>query len=118
MSQKPYQAVMFDLLTALLNSWSLWNKVARSDGVGFNWRTRDIIGNKKRYERWRTDGLRCLPPAGGGWEGGTSRTVYPSSARPPGLPPSCLPPLGGGPRRWPRGWGGFCASKSTIPDNV
>src|SRR5712691_8384324 len=40
MSQKPYQAVMFDLLTALLNSWSLWNKVARSDGVGFNWRTR------------------------------------------------------------------------------
>ncbi len=40
MSQKPYQAVMFDLLTALLNSWSLWNKVAGSDGVGFNWRTR------------------------------------------------------------------------------
>ena len=40
MSQKPYQAVIFDLLTALLNSWSLWNKVAGSDGVGFNWRTR------------------------------------------------------------------------------
>jgi 2-haloacid dehalogenase len=40
MSQKPYQAVIFDLLTALLNSWSLWNKVAGSDGVGFNWRAR------------------------------------------------------------------------------
>jgi 2-haloacid dehalogenase len=40
MPQKPYQAVMFDLLTALLNSWSLWNKVAGSDAVGFNWRTR------------------------------------------------------------------------------
>jgi len=40
MAQKPYQAVIFDLLTALLNSWSLWNKVADSDGVGFNWRAR------------------------------------------------------------------------------
>jgi 2-haloacid dehalogenase len=31
---------MFDLLTALLNSWSLWNKVARSERVGFDWRQR------------------------------------------------------------------------------
>src|SRR5437763_14656680 len=38
MSQKPYQAVIFDLLTALLNSWSLWNKVAGSEGSGFAWR--------------------------------------------------------------------------------
>jgi len=29
---------MFDLLTALLNSWSLWNKVAGSEEVGFDWR--------------------------------------------------------------------------------
>jgi 2-haloacid dehalogenase len=40
MPQKPYQAVMFDLLTALLNSWSLWNKVVGSERVGFDWRTR------------------------------------------------------------------------------
>jgi 2-haloacid dehalogenase len=40
MSQKPYQAVMFDLLTALLNSWSLWNTVAGSERVGFDWRQR------------------------------------------------------------------------------
>jgi 2-haloacid dehalogenase len=40
MSQKPYQAVIFDLLTALLNSWSLWNKVVGSDGGGFTWRAR------------------------------------------------------------------------------
>jgi len=40
MSQKPYQAVMFDLLTALLNSWSLWNKVVGSERVGFDWRQR------------------------------------------------------------------------------
>jgi 2-haloacid dehalogenase len=38
MSHKPYQAVMFDLLTALLNSWALWNKVVGSDRVGFDWR--------------------------------------------------------------------------------
>ena len=31
---------MFDLLTALLNSWSLWNQVAGSEEVGFDWRAR------------------------------------------------------------------------------
>lgn len=31
---------MFDLLTALLDSWSLWNEVAGSEGVGFGWRKR------------------------------------------------------------------------------
>jgi len=40
MSTEKYHAVMFDLLTALLNSWSLWNQVAGSEGVGFDWRTR------------------------------------------------------------------------------
>ena len=40
MAQQPYQAVMFDLLTALLNSWSLWNKVVGSERVGFDWRQR------------------------------------------------------------------------------
>src|ERR671923_216358 len=40
MSQETYQAVLFDLLTALLNSWSLWNKVAGSTEAGFDWRKR------------------------------------------------------------------------------
>ena len=40
MSQKLCQAVIFDLLTALLNSWSLWNTVAGSERVGFDWRQR------------------------------------------------------------------------------
>jgi 2-haloacid dehalogenase len=40
MSQKKYHAVMFDLLTALLDSWSLWNEVAGSEEVGVAWRTR------------------------------------------------------------------------------
>jgi len=35
-----YRAVAFDLLSALLNSWSLWNRVARSDQIGLRWRQR------------------------------------------------------------------------------
>src|SRR6266581_8171115 len=48
------------------------------------------------------------PQVGGGWEGGTARTGCPQSSRPPRLPPSCLPPLGGGPKPWP--WGGGVSS--------
>jgi 2-haloacid dehalogenase len=33
-----YDAVVFDLLTALLNSWKLWNEVAGSDEAGLRWR--------------------------------------------------------------------------------
>lgn len=33
-----YKGVIFDLLTALLDSWSLWGKVAGSDEVGLRWR--------------------------------------------------------------------------------
>lgn len=40
MSREKYSAVMFDLLTALLDSWSLWNEVAGSEEVGVAWRTR------------------------------------------------------------------------------
>ena len=32
------RAVLFDLLTALLDSWTLWNRVARSDALGLAWR--------------------------------------------------------------------------------
>ena len=34
-----YDAVLFDLLTALLDSWSLWNAVAGSEQAGRRWRT-------------------------------------------------------------------------------
>lgn len=34
-----YDAVLFDLLTALLDSWSLWNAVAGSEEAGYRWRT-------------------------------------------------------------------------------
>ena len=38
MQQRPYDAVIFDLLTALLDSWTLWNDVAGSDAAGLKWR--------------------------------------------------------------------------------
>jgi 2-haloacid dehalogenase len=34
----PIEAVVFDLLTALLDSWSLWNRAAGSDVDGLRWR--------------------------------------------------------------------------------
>ncbi|HEU0217316.1 MAG TPA: HAD-IA family hydrolase [Stellaceae bacterium] len=33
-----YDAVLFDLLTALLDSWSLWNDVASGEEAGLRWR--------------------------------------------------------------------------------
>lgn len=35
-----YDAVVFDLLTALIDSWSLWNSVAGSPEAGLVWRRR------------------------------------------------------------------------------
>jgi 2-haloalkanoic acid dehalogenase type II len=35
-----YDAVVFDLLTALIDSWSLWNDVAGSPEAGMTWRRR------------------------------------------------------------------------------
>jgi 2-haloalkanoic acid dehalogenase type II len=33
-----YQAVVFDLLTGLLDSWTVWNRVAGSEAAGRKWR--------------------------------------------------------------------------------
>lgn len=33
-----YDAILFDLLTALIDSWSLWNRVAGSEPAGRAWR--------------------------------------------------------------------------------
>ena len=35
-----YDAVIFDLLTALIDSWTLWNDVAGSADAGLRWRRR------------------------------------------------------------------------------
>ena len=36
----PREAVLFDLLTALLDSWSLWDRVAGSKHAGRRWRAK------------------------------------------------------------------------------
>jgi hypothetical protein len=37
-STRAYDAVLFDLLTALLDSWTLWNSVAGDEATGRRWR--------------------------------------------------------------------------------
>jgi 2-haloalkanoic acid dehalogenase type II len=37
-STRAYDAVLFDLLTALLDSWTLWNSVAGNEAAGRRWR--------------------------------------------------------------------------------
>ena len=37
-SAAPVEAVLFDLLTALLDSWSVWNHAAGSAADGLRWR--------------------------------------------------------------------------------
>jgi 2-haloacid dehalogenase len=50
-----YDAVIFDLLTALLDSWTLWNAVAGSEADGMQWRRRYLeitygCGSYRPYE--------------------------------------------------------------------
>jgi 2-haloalkanoic acid dehalogenase type II len=50
-----FDAIVFDLLTALIDSWSLWNSVAGSDPKGFAWRERYLeitygCGTYRPYE--------------------------------------------------------------------
>jgi 2-haloalkanoic acid dehalogenase type II len=40
LNQSKYDAVMFDLLTGLLDSWALWNSAAGSAEDGMRWRKR------------------------------------------------------------------------------
>lgn len=63
MASPRYEAVLFDLLTALLDSWSLWNRVAGSDAVGLAWRMRYLeltyrAGRYRPYEQVITDAAR------------------------------------------------------------
>ena len=49
---RAYDAVLFDLLTALLDSWTLWNKVAGSDEAGLRWRA-EYLKNTYATGRYR-----------------------------------------------------------------
>jgi 2-haloalkanoic acid dehalogenase type II len=51
----PVEAVVFDLLTALLDSWSIWNRAAGSEAGGLRWRRAYLeltygCGAYRRYE--------------------------------------------------------------------
>lgn len=55
-SAQRYDAVLFDLLTALINSWTVWNDVAGSDEDGLKWRKEYLkltygAGEYRPYER-------------------------------------------------------------------
>jgi 2-haloacid dehalogenase len=50
-----YDVVLFDLLTALLDSWGVWNRAAGSEAIGRKWRARYLeltygCGAYKPYE--------------------------------------------------------------------
>lgn len=51
-----YDAVIFDLLTALIDSWTLWNDVAGSSDDGMTWRRRylEITYGCGRYRPYET----------------------------------------------------------------
>ena len=55
MNKCKYDAVVFDLLTGLIDSWSLWNEIAGSELMGHKWRARYLeftysTFNYKKYE--------------------------------------------------------------------
>jgi HAD superfamily hydrolase (TIGR01493 family) len=53
-----YRAVLFDLLTGLLDSWTVWNRVAGSEAAGREWRAKYLeltygCGAYRPYETQR-----------------------------------------------------------------
>lgn len=68
-SHRRYDAVMLDLLTALLDSWSLWNAVAGDSVTGRRWRAEYLrityaCGRYQPYEQLVADAAKAvgLPP--------------------------------------------------------
>jgi len=64
-----YDAVVFDLLTALIDSWTLWNAVAGSADDGMKWRRRYLeitygCGAYRPYETLVREAARDCRPAG------------------------------------------------------
>ena len=54
MNKSKYDAVIFDLLTGLIDSWSLWNEIAGSELKGRDWRARylQITYNTFEYKKY------------------------------------------------------------------
>jgi 2-haloalkanoic acid dehalogenase type II len=67
--RRRYDAVLFDLLTALLDSWSLWNRIAGNREAGALWRSAYLrrtyqAGRYRAYEAVVADAAEAsgLPP--------------------------------------------------------
>ena len=56
MSERRYDAVVFDLLTALIDSWTLWNEVAGSPDDGVRWRRKylELTYGQGAYQPYET----------------------------------------------------------------
>ena len=66
-ARRRYDAVAFDLLTALLDSWSLWNDIAGSRDAGMRWRREYLRltygqGHYVDYEALVTDSATNVGP--------------------------------------------------------
>lgn len=65
-----YDAILFDLLTALVDSWTLWNRAAGDEATGRRWRTRylDVTYAAGAYTPYETlvmesAALEGVPPS-------------------------------------------------------
>src|SRR5260370_39448333 len=79
------RAVLFDLLTALLDSWTLWNSVAGSEAAGGMWRGEYLrltygCGAYVPYEQLVRTAARTAGPPGTG-AGAPGESPRPTGAR-------------------------------------
>jgi 2-haloacid dehalogenase len=95
-----FNAVLFDLLTALLDSWTLWNRVA---------------GNAEDGKRWRTAYLRNTYGAG---RYRAYEVLVAEAAEEVGLPRRLADDLAAGYATldpWPEAWGVLNALSGVVP---
>ena len=66
MNKSKYDAIVFDLLTGLIDSWSLWNEIAGSELKGRDWRSRylQITYNTFKYKNYEDLVLLSAQQAG------------------------------------------------------
>src|SRR5690606_39183347 len=76
-TSRRYDAVMFDLLSALLDSWSVWNRAAGSAEVGLAWRRRylDLTYEAGAYRPYADVVREAERSAGGVPPGATDRLL-------------------------------------------
>ena len=60
MNKSKYDAIVFDLLTGLIDSWSLWNEIAGSELKGRDWRSRYLQITYKTFEYKKYEDLVLL----------------------------------------------------------